>query len=64
MISALADALDCGIDDLTTTGNPLDNDQYWEAACAALPPLSDRAISSVASTLDRIDARSARRSTA
>jgi transcriptional regulator with XRE-family HTH domain len=62
-IGALAEALGCAFDDLTTVGDPLDNDQYWEAACAALPPLSDRAVNSIAATLDRIDTRAARRST-
>jgi DNA-binding XRE family transcriptional regulator len=63
MIRALATTLGCAIDDLTTTGDPLDNDQYWDAACAALPPLSDGAVQSVAATLDRIDTRAARLST-
>ncbi|QUQ66059.1 hypothetical protein JJ691_37840 [Kutzneria sp. CA-103260] len=52
------------IDDLTTAGDPLGNDQYWRAACAALPPLSDRAVNSIAGALDRIETRTVRRSTA
>ncbi len=61
MVGALANALGCTVNDLTTTGDPLDNDQYWEAACVALPPLSDQAVQSVAATLDRVDTRAERR---
>ena len=66
MVGALADAIGCAVDDLTTTRDPFDNVQYWDdwdAACAALPPLSDRAVNAIATTLDRIDTRTARRPT-
>jgi DNA-binding XRE family transcriptional regulator len=62
IVTALATLLGCAYGDLTTTGDPFDNRNYWEAACAALPPLTERAINSIAATLDRIDARNATQS--
>ncbi|MFD9895111.1 hypothetical protein ACFWY9_37695 [Amycolatopsis sp. NPDC059027] len=39
----------------------MNNEEYWDVKCAALPPLSTAAIRSVAATLDRIQTRRARR---
>lgn len=62
-IATLATVLECTAADLYATGDPMDNTQYWDVKCAALPPLSAEAIRSVAATLDRIEARRIRRST-
>lgn len=56
-IAALATVLGCTAADLHTTGDPMNNEQYWDVKCAALPPLSADTIRSVAATLDRIEAR-------
>lgn len=56
-ITTLATILGCTVADLHATSDPMNNEQYWDVKCAALPPLSTEAIRSVAATLDRIETR-------
>lgn len=53
LITALARALDCPPAELHTTNDPADNTGYWDVICAALPPLTDTEITTVATALRR-----------
>jgi transcriptional regulator with XRE-family HTH domain len=54
-LGRLADALRCSVDALYDRGGDA-RDQYWSAACAALPPLSDADCRAVATIFKSIDA--------
>ncbi|MGH3935578.1 MAG: helix-turn-helix domain-containing protein [Pseudonocardiaceae bacterium] len=51
LITALARALGCPPAQLHTTGDPTDNNGYWDVICAALPPLTNTEITTAATAL-------------
>lgn len=54
-LGKLADALGCRVDDFYDGGRD-ERGEYWAAACAALPPLSDETCRAVGLIFRQIDA--------
>ncbi|MFI5587224.1 helix-turn-helix domain-containing protein [Amycolatopsis sp. NPDC051758] len=54
-LTALADALNLGAGDLTGPPGADDSWEYWGLICAAMPPMTENQIATVATVLRRID---------
>lgn len=57
VLDVLADTLAVPMAELTVPAGADDSWEYWDVICAAMPPMTDDEITTVATVLNRIDAR-------